>query len=217
MLSEGEFDVWAARVGLAGRADALVRAVRSGDPARRPHSGRRNVAGRYPSRKMGVTIAYESRTVELRAIYQYEHDAAVVEFWDQPWSFRLRYKAPERGFVGPLHTPDFLVLYEDGPVFEEWKTDDGLRHQAAKNRHRYQQDEDGEWVSPPAQEAARELGLGYRVRASSELSVTLSTNLEFLADLFDEEHVDPELRRRIRAAVMARPGITVDELVSEVE
>lgn len=218
MLTDKEFEMWATGLGLSERATGLVKAIRGTDPARRPRSGPRNVAGRYPSRKMARTIAYESRTVELRAIHGYEHDPLVLEFWDQPWMFKLRYRAPEKGFVGTFHTPDFLVLHREEAVFEEWKTVEGLERLAAKpNQHRYQRDDDGVWVSRPAEEAAREYGLGYRIRTSSELSTTVNTNLEFLSGYFDEEELDPLRSERILTVVGAHPGVTLDELVGEVE
>jgi putative transposase len=213
MLSESAFDHWAARVSLSDRGRALVTEIRNGDPARRPHSGPRHVAGRYPSRKMTRTIAYESRTVELRAIHRYEHDPSVEEFWDQPWALRLRYEGPRRGSVGPVHVPDFLVLFGDGVAFEEWKTEERLQHLAAKNPHRYQRDEGGHWTSAPAEEAALEFGLGYRVRTPAELSGTLTTNLEYLAAFFDDTEPAAAVRDRVRTAVAANPGLTIDELV----
>ena len=39
---------------------------------------------RYPSRKMGVTIQFEDHRVELAGIYEMEHDATVLEYFDQP-------------------------------------------------------------------------------------------------------------------------------------
>lgn len=213
MFTEAEFDQWAERVGLPDRGQALVREIRNGDPARRPHSGPRHVAGRYPSRKMNRTVAYESRTVELRAIHLYEHDTTAQEYWDQPWALRLRYAGPRRGSVGPVHVPDFLILYGDGVAFEEWKTEQRLQHLAAKNPHRYQRDDGGNWASPPAEEAAREFGLGYRLRTPAELSATLTTNLEFLAPFFDDKEPAAAVRDRIRAAVAVDAGLTIDELV----
>jgi putative transposase len=40
---------------------------------------------------MGITIQFESHTVELWAIYLMEHDPDVLEFYDQPQTFKLRY------------------------------------------------------------------------------------------------------------------------------
>jgi len=40
---------------------------------------------------MGVSIQFESHTVELWTIYTMEHDRAVLEFFDQPSPFELHY------------------------------------------------------------------------------------------------------------------------------
>lgn len=53
--------------------------MRASDPARRVGGGCRNVTGRYPSKKMGVTIPCESHRVELAAIYEMEHSSDVPE------------------------------------------------------------------------------------------------------------------------------------------
>ncbi|MDQ3133372.1 MAG: hypothetical protein M3Q76_01010 [Acidobacteriota bacterium] len=52
--------------------------------------GRRgNVAGRFPSRKMGVTIQFESHKNELARIRELEYDPEVLEYYDQPPSIKL--------------------------------------------------------------------------------------------------------------------------------
>jgi putative transposase len=40
---------------------------------------------------MGVTIQFESHKVELWAILVMDHDPEVLEFFDQPDTFKLRY------------------------------------------------------------------------------------------------------------------------------
>ena len=64
--------------------------------------GRGNVSGRYPSRKMGMTIQFESHRVELAAIYEMEHDDSVEEFYDQPPSIKLDYLSAEGRHLGVL-------------------------------------------------------------------------------------------------------------------
>ena len=70
MLSEQGFAAWAKRVNLSEDAQSTIAQVRNSDPARRVGGGRSNVTGRYPSRKMGVTIQFESHRVELPAIFE---------------------------------------------------------------------------------------------------------------------------------------------------
>lgn len=73
MLNEAEFLLWCKRLGLTDKAQAIVAEVRSRHPTRRVGGGRSNVHGRYPSRKMGVTIQFESHRVELPFVYKLEH------------------------------------------------------------------------------------------------------------------------------------------------
>ena len=84
MLSRDDLLTLYQRPGLSDQARVVIDDVRSSDPARRVRSGRGNVSGRYPSKKMGVTIQFESHRVELAAIYEMEHDAHVLEYFDQP-------------------------------------------------------------------------------------------------------------------------------------
>ena len=60
MLADVDVLAWYARIGLSKEARAVIEHIRASDPARRIGGGRRNVSGRYPSKKMGVTIQFES-------------------------------------------------------------------------------------------------------------------------------------------------------------
>ena len=79
MLSPEALESWCKGVGVLPHARALIGQIRRSDPARRVGGGRSNVSGRYPSRKMGVTIQFESHRVELAGIYEMERDAEVLE------------------------------------------------------------------------------------------------------------------------------------------
>lgn len=91
MLSNEEFLLWCRQAGLSPEAQELISKIRSAAPIRRVGGGRENVSGRYPSRKMGVTIQFESHRVELAFIYKMEHDPEVLEYYDQALSIRLAY------------------------------------------------------------------------------------------------------------------------------
>lgn len=73
----------------AEASDLLAR-IRSSGPVRRVQGRAGNVSGFFPSRKMGVAIQFES-SVELGAIYLMETDESVLEFYDQPHTFKLTY------------------------------------------------------------------------------------------------------------------------------
>ena len=94
MLSSEGFLQWCGRLSLSPEARQAVERVRSAGPTRRVGGGRENVSGRYPSRKMGVTIQFESHRVELAFVYEMEHDPDVLEYYDQAPSILLDYKSP---------------------------------------------------------------------------------------------------------------------------
>jgi putative transposase len=118
------------RLGLSAEARAVVETIRSSPPTRRVRSAAGNVSARYPSRKMGVTIQAESHRVELAALYEYEHDAQVLEFYDQPPPIKLAYDAKHGRQLGVWHTPDYFVIRANAIGWEEWKTEVGLERLA---------------------------------------------------------------------------------------
>src|SRR5437879_12321686 len=110
MLDEHELAVWYGRLGLSEPAQSLIRHIRSSAPARRVGGGSSNVSGRYPSRKMGFTIQFESHRVELAFVREMEHEPDVLEYYDQPPSFPLDYKTAKGRRIRVVHTPDFFVM-----------------------------------------------------------------------------------------------------------
>src|SRR6516162_11622105 len=105
MLAAHELGRLCERLGLSAEAGMVIASIRSAPPARRVRSAAGNVSARYPSRKMGVTIQAESHRVELAALYEYEYDAQVLEFYDQPPPIKLAYEAKNGRQLGVWHTP----------------------------------------------------------------------------------------------------------------
>jgi putative transposase len=97
MLSEQDFAAWARRMGLSEEALSVVARVRCSNPARRVGGGRSNIAGRYPSRKMGVTIQFESHRVELPTVYELGHDTRFWSFGTSPIPSGWTMKVPMDG------------------------------------------------------------------------------------------------------------------------
>lgn len=147
MLDESELTAWYGRLNLNDRARMLIKQIRSSEPARRVRGGRSNVSGLYPSRKMGVSIQFESHRVELAAIYEMEHDPLTLEFYDQPPPMMLDYNSANGRRMAVRHTPDFFVLRQDSAGWEEWKTEEDLHKLNEHNPNRYRQ-EAGSWHCP---------------------------------------------------------------------
>ena len=204
------------RQGLSAEARAVIETIRASPPARRVRGATGNVVARYPSRKMGVTIQAESHRNELAGVYEYEHDPATLEVYDQPPPITLAYTTGDGRAIRVRHTPDYFVLRTDAVGWEEWKTEAELERLAVAMPHRYARVEDGRWRCPPGERYAEPLGLYYRVRSSAEIDWVFQRNLLFLEDyLRDEGPVVGEAAAATILALVARqPGLGLDELLN---
>jgi len=212
MLSEQDFAVWGKRIGLSDEALSVVGHIRRSDPARRVGGGQANVTGRYPSRKIGVTIQFESHRVELPTVHELEHDDGVLEYWDQPNSIKLEYVGAHGRRLGMLHTPDYFVIRRTEAGWEECKTEEELIRLSVRNPNRYCRGED-RWVCPPGRAYAGRLGLYYRVRSSADINWLFQRNIQFPEDyLRTTPEVNSLSRARALAQVAARPGCSLADL-----
>lgn len=216
MLSKTEFDVWCNRLNLSHQTQEVIERIRSSEPSRSVGGGSKNVFGRYPSQKMGVTIQFESHKVELPFIYQLEHDEDVLEFYDQPPSIKLDYKGNIGRKLGVLHTPDFFVIRNNSAGWEECKTIIQLKKLSQKSPNRYIYSEDNLWFCPPGVSYARQFGLYYRLRCDNEINWNLQRNLVFLEDYLRTKslQVEDNVQEQILKIVSAQPGINLSELLS---
>jgi len=115
--------------------------------------------------------------------------------------------------LGHYYTPDFLVLRNNAVCFEEWKRDIDLKRLAALSPFRYQQQEDGSWRCPPAEEAVSSLGLTFRVHSSAELHPTYIDNLLFLEDYCDTTVAVPvQVQTTILERIRETPGLPLSAL-----
>ena len=214
MLSPEAFAAWCERTEVSVQARSLIDRIRSSSPARRVGGGRSNVSGRYPSRKMGVTIQFESHRVELAGIYEMEHDPDVLEFFDQPITIKLDYESLGGRRVGVMHTPDFFVIRTRNAGWEEWKSEDELLRLAERRPNRYVLGEDGRWRCPPGEAHARMFELYYRIRSSRGINWVYQRNIQYLEDYlrFDSEQLRAGVRETVIALVSTNPGIRLSEL-----
>jgi putative transposase len=215
MLNEHELDDILQLQAVPDEGRRLIRTIRTSEPSRRTRSGPKNVACRYPSKKMGVTIQAESHTNELAALYEWDHDEVTQEFYDQPPSIKLSYRAKNGRMVYPLHTPDYFVISQEWIGWVECKTEEQLLKLAETQPARYQQDGEGNWRCPPGEMYAEQFGLGYRVRSSRENEWILLRNLTFLSDYMDADCPDPtdEQRRFAAELFRSRPWMPLIDLV----
>jgi len=218
MLSQDEFAAWCHQLQLTEATSAVIAQIRGSPPTRRVQSRRGNVSGRYPSRKMGVTIQFESHRVELAAVYEMEHDDDVLEFYDQPPQLQLTYATVSGRPVRVWHTPDYFVLRRAGARWEEWKPAGELIRLADRSPQRYRRNAAGGWECPPGERAAAEHGLRYRLRSSAELDPVYQRNLRFLEDYLraDRPGVAAAVTRAVVALVAREPGLPLADLLDQV-
>jgi transposase InsO family protein len=215
LLDEADFRSWCSRLRLTQTAREAIAAIRSGRPARCVGGGRRNVAGRYPSRKMGVTIQFESHRVELPFIYEAEYDSQVLEYYDQPPSIPLVYRAVNGRRLSVMHTPDYFVLREGSACWIECKTEEDLEALASRNPNRYSRDVGGKWRCIPGEEHAATVGLAYEVWSAAQVNWVLQRNLQFLEDYlrFGSANPPDTVNPAVIAAIETEPGISLLNLL----
>ncbi|MGH9447486.1 MAG: hypothetical protein ACRD3O_17390 [Terriglobia bacterium] len=215
MLGPEDLVSWFDRLGLPEATRSLITHIRSSGPSRRVGGGSSNVCGRYPSRKMGVTIQFESHRVELAGIYEMEHDPSTLEYFDQPPRIKLNYPDPMGRAMGVWHTPDFFVIRDREAGWEEWKAEEELQRLKLRNPNRYFPNSRGGWECPPGAAYAEKLGLCYRVRSSAEIDWTFQRNIQFLDDylLVALPTTSAACQEKVRAYVSAVPGLFLDKLL----
>ena len=233
MLTSDELSLLCQRLGLSSQAQAVLEHIRTSPPARRVGSGGKNVPVRYPSRKMGMIIQAESRTVEFAGVYMMEHDPLVLEFWDQPnppitLYYPVKQKNGHTRTIGVLHTSDYFVIrkkplehdaYKIELGWEEWKTEEALRQFEREESQRYVRDEQGQWRCPPGEAVAAPLGFYYRVRSSAEIHEMFQRNLRFLSYYLRENspQVSEIARGEVLAHVKSEPGMRLSTLLDRMQ
>jgi putative transposase len=214
-LNPREFERWCQTLKLPAAGIEAIAKIRSAPPSRRVQGRASNVSGTYPSQKMGLTIQFESHKVELWAIYLMEHDPTVLEFYDQPSSFKIQYTNKSGRKIGHYHTPDFFVLSADNAAWVEWKTEAQLQKLSEKYPTRYQIAADGSWRCPPGEAYAEPLGLKYQVCTDASLDPIYIQNLIFLEDyLRFTADSNPSMLARVKEIVKTSPGITLASLLA---
>lgn len=214
MLSDQEFNDWCHHVNLPQAGCLVISQIRESQPIRRVKSSGINVRGDYASRKMGKTIQFESHKVELPGVEEYEEDADVLEYYDQPYQITLEFLSNNGQIVKASHIPDFFVIRNKSAGFEEWKPETRLEKLARLQPQRYIRTEDGQWRNLPAVVYAEKLGLYYRIRLDTEIDWIRYRNRLFLKAYNDSSYeIQPEIADNLVALVSLNPGITYWQLL----
>jgi putative transposase len=168
-------------------------------PSRRESSSARSMSGACPVEKMGVTIGFESRTLELPAILVMAHDKSVRAFFNQPSRITLTYRVNGRT-RSYLQTPDFLGIRDSGVALIECRPLQAVVERAKKEPELFAL-VDGRWICPPAMRAAEAMGFTHEVWTEESFSTTQLKNYRLLEDYFGAATVVPGSDAAIPAIV----------------
>lgn len=218
MQDNDNLNEWFLRQNFCEQAKSIIKLIRTSNPSRHVQSRKNNVSGRYPSKKMGMMVQFESHLNELAFIYQYEYDPNVLEYYDQPNQIKLSYKTKDGRLVGALHTPDFFVIRNNSVGWEECKTEEDLIKLSHKSPNRYVCSNNGQWHCPPGEVYAQQYGFYYRLCSSKEINWVKQRNLLFLEDYIRYElQINSNIKKQIQAIIIEQQGIKLKELVYRIE
>lgn len=171
---------------LSETARAFIRHWLEADPIP-PVRSRVAVPGNYPCRLMGRTVYFAAHHLGLPflQLVDFHWDSRVV--LERPCLLRLTFREASGRKRAFNYCPDFFFLGEGRAELVECHFENTLLRATdpANPRAqpwRYVCVKPGSWRCPPGEEAAAEMGLGYRVFSSAEIPRTLVSNLEFLSD-----------------------------------
>lgn len=216
MMSESELEEWFIKNNIPVHSKEIINEIRLSEPYRKVQSGRGNVSGAYPSRKMGMTIQFESHTVELPAIYEMEYNQSILEYYDQPKPVFMEYFSGSGRKISINSTPDFFVLKENEAYWEEWKTEEELIKLSVKSPNRYVKDKNDNWRCPPGEKFAEKFGLGFFLRSSKEINWTFQRNIKLMEEYIKNsylEEVSLEKITVVKEIVAENFGITFKEIL----
>lgn len=215
MLTQTEFEAWLNRMALPSEAIEVVNKIRNSPPVRNVQQNHESIVGRYPSRKMGFTIQFESHTVEFPLVYKLEYDDDALEYYCQPSTFPLEYVSARGRLLRPLHTPDYFVIRQTTAGWIEAKSKEALPSLSNDQPNRYHL-ENGVWVCPPGIRYAQRLGLTYTVHSSADVSPTFTRNANLLDDyLRDPPPISLKAHAAVQSCLERRPIISLAELIDE--
>jgi len=183
MLKDHEIEQLFVELALPEEARQLVRFARANSPVRDANSRLGNSIVWHFSRKMGNRhLEVESRTVEGPAATTYENDPSCLEFWPQPCRVDLVIKDENGKIISrKQHTPDFLLIRQDGIYIHEWREEARLMRLAMESQLFFK-DDNGRWHYRPAEDHFANIGLRYELHSALEHPRTYIQNVRFLED-----------------------------------
>lgn len=191
-----------------------VRRVISSSPSREPGNRTRvNMIVDFISRKMGVTMAVESLSIEAAYALFLDTFSRCIAFFAQPLPLLVEKFDKHGRAIKQWVTFDFLVLFEDRIELVECKPEEKLAKLATDYPGLYARNDKGEWISPIYEKAAKQLGLKFRVVSSVDLPSTLTANFANLQPLVGVSYSSKAALNEIKARIPEVDGRSLAELV----
>ncbi|MGF6372861.1 putative transposase [Paraburkholderia sp. RAU6.4a] len=236
MLSNYEFEKYAAKLGLSGHKLTLIESIRDRVPDNAIDVRQRDNSIVYmTSKKMrGRQFRTRSRSLHASAMKWHESNSKVLEYYTNVHTFDL-VNCDENGRVRnrQSHTIQALVL-EGEPIFEDWREESDLVEREKRDAERsikmtrYYRDGSGRWHDRLLEEKCAELGLTYRLCTSRDIPRIFLENMRMLDDFLDERNplLSSDTEARLREMVAREPvrytealdrdGLGADALLSAI-
>ncbi|HKT98281.1 MAG TPA: hypothetical protein VJS30_17405 [Paraburkholderia sp.] len=118
--------------------------------------------------KMGFVI-HAANALEKKAALSYLFDRSVMGYLDSPFQLHVEYRGKGDKKVQQNFAQGFLVITSEGFIWDEWLSYG--RQIAACKSNPYKFTREGDVVRcPPREEAAKTLGIKYRLRSEQDLN-----------------------------------------------
>ncbi|WP_340648245.1 TnsA endonuclease N-terminal domain-containing protein [Pseudoxanthomonas winnipegensis] len=200
-IATAEFRKYTKRLGLSELAIEYVTRARSSSPARRVESnGSHNTVWRYPSVKMGTTVALES-SAEFTLATQLEFDTDVLEYWEQPPSVALVMRDKKGHRRRCSYVPDFLVVRRNAVQVVQVKPAEQCERLSREHPYRWTWSE-GVANDTAAEERFSEIGLPHLVYSDGQAHKVRADNCRLILHV-RQAHAEPEVARRLSKSLAA--------------
>jgi len=174
------------------------------------------VSGAYPSRKVGLSIPFESRSAELAFAVHMEFDNDVLAYFNQlP---RIDVHRTRNGGVRYLtgYVADFLVISSSLIRIVQVKTDKELQRLVDTRPEDWSRSE-GRYIDRAASEAFDGMGLNHEVVSTDALNRYRTANYQLLVRSRDEAiGCDDRIRARVHGQLKSRMVSSLAQLAAAV-
>ena len=192
----------------------LVLEAFSNEPARLATARKKNVAGAFPSEKVGCAIQWEARSTERYFVYRCEYSGDVFLFLCQPIVFEVEYRDARGRPRTRRCTPAYFVLRADGVYLVECKTEKELQRERKRDHPRFLQESDGTWRYPALEKALEGTGIHVEVFSSRDASPQWLRNVTWFRDFVGAPRPHPELLDPVLDAVRQAGSLRLRDLIA---